>query len=207
MEFNAHTSVDLPAILSDTLKGFQDLMQVEKLVDEAVDSLPPLPPVCERKLKTIAFLDTRWKAEELDRKMTELAVVNVAYDPVKDEVVGVLEEYVMNIGEKLDKPRVRALLGRAERIVAHNCNGDRSLLDLELPGIAKSKWICSFRGIDWKRLTGVKSASLNTLMGRAGLRYEQDHHASADARDLKRLLARRHEGGRTYLGRLLENSL
>jgi hypothetical protein len=80
-----------------------------------------------------------------------------------------------------------------------------SLLDRELPGIEKSKWICSFRGIDWKRLIGVQSASQNTLMGNAGLRDKQDHHARADAHDLKRLLAQKHEGGRTFLGRLLDS--
>ena len=42
-------------------------------------------------------------------------------------------------------------------------------------------------------------------MGKAGLRYEQDHNARADARDLKRLLSVKHKG-RTYLGRLLDNA-
>jgi hypothetical protein len=41
-------------------------------------------------------------------------------------------------------------------------------------------------------------------MGRAGFRYAQDHHARADAHDLIQLLAHRHDGGRTYLGRLLD---
>jgi hypothetical protein len=42
-------------------------------------------------------------------------------------------------------------------------------------------------------------------MGKAGLRYEQDHHARADARDLRKLLAVKHNG-RTYLGRLLDST-
>jgi hypothetical protein len=47
--------------------------------------------------------------------------------------------------------------------------------------------------------------SLETLMGKVGLRYEQDHSAHADARDLKDLLAVKHKG-RTYLGRLLDSA-
>jgi hypothetical protein len=39
-------------------------------------------------------------------------------------------------------------------------------------------------------------------MGKLGLRYEQDHNARADAHDLKRLLACKHQG-HTYLKRLL----
>jgi hypothetical protein len=42
-------------------------------------------------------------------------------------------------------------------------------------------------------------------VGKTGLRYHQDHHAGADARDLERLLALKHKG-RTYLGRLLDTS-
>ena len=51
---------------------------------------------------------------------------------------------------------------------------------------------------------GVQSKSLETLMGKVGLRYGQDHTACADARDLRRLLAVKHKD-RTYLGRLLDS--
>ena len=64
--------------------------------------------------------------------------------------VGILEEYVMDKGKKLDGVKARALLERAKRIVAHNSSGDQSLLERELPGTEKSKWLCSFRGIEWK---------------------------------------------------------
>lgn len=67
------------------------------------------------------------------------------------------------------------------------------------------KWLCSFRGIEWKQLLGVQSESLETLMGKAGLRFTEDHKAGADARDLNRLLALKHKG-RTYLGRLLDGT-
>ena len=54
-------------------------------------------------------------------------------------------------------------------------------------------------------MLGVQSENLEALMGKAGLRYEQDHHACADARDLKNLLAVKHNG-RTFLGRLLDGA-
>jgi DNA polymerase-3 subunit epsilon len=203
-DFGGKTGVDLPSLLAAILKGFQELMQVEEVIGEVFRSMPPPPPPSERRLRTIAFLDTEWLGQEPTRKMIELAIVNVAYDAVEDEVVGILEEYVMKKGEKLNKEKARSLLDQAHRIVAHNASSDQSLLARELPGIKKSKWMCSFRGIEWKRLMGVQSGRQSSLVGKAGLRYEQDHHAQADAHDLKRLLAQKHEGGRTYLGRLLD---
>lgn len=122
-----------------------------------------------------------------------------------DAVVGILEEYVMNAGQTLDEAKVRGALERADFIVAHNASADRPLLARHLPGTEKMKWLCSFRGIAWKQLLGIQSESLETLMGKAGLRYTQDHNAQADARDLKHLLATKHKG-RTYLGRLLDST-
>jgi hypothetical protein len=207
LEFGGQAGIDLPPILAAILKGFQELMEAETVIGEVFRSIPPPPPPSERKLKTIAFLDTEWIGQEPARKMTELAIVNVAYDAIEDEVVGVLEEYVMRKGEPFHKVKARALLERAHRIVAHNSSGDQSILERELPGIKKSKWLCSFHGVEWRRLMGVQSARQSNLMGKAGLRYEQDHHARADAHDLKRLLSQKHEGGRTYLGRLLDGDV
>ena len=205
LEFNEQTGFDLPAIRSAIFKGFQELMAVEKSIEDAFQSMPPPPPPSERKLKTIAVLDTEWTGSGARRKMSELTIVNVAYDPVKDDLVGILGRYDMPKGKKLHEAEARALLNRAERIVAHNSSGDQSLLDRGLPGIEKSKWLCSLRGIEWRRLIGVKSESQQTLMGRVGLRYDQDHQARPDAHDLIQLLAQRHHGGRTYLGRLLDS--
>jgi DNA polymerase III epsilon subunit-like protein len=136
--------------------------------------------------------------------MTQLAIMNVAYDAEADAVVGILEEYFMDAGQTLDETEARGALERADFIVAHNAfSADKPLLARHLTGTEKMKWLCSFRGIEWKQLLGIQSVSLETLMGKAGLRYEQDHNARADARDLKRLLSLKHKG-RTYLGRLLD---
>ena len=134
--------------------------------------------------------------------MTELAIENVAYDADGDAIVGILEQYCMSAGQTLNETKARAALERADFIVAHNASADRPLVAQNLPGTEKMRWLCSFRGIEWKQLLGVTSESLETLMGKAGLRFTEDHKAGADARDLKRLLSLKHNG-RTYLSRLL----
>ncbi len=204
LEVSEQNGFDLPKMLSAILQGFMALLTVENLITEARRSLPAPPPPYEHQLQTIAFLDTEWKGEDPSRKMTELAIVNVAYDPLNDEIVGILDEYAMNKGDKLQQTTARALLERAYRIVAHNASSDQALLDGELPGIEKSKWVCSLHGINWRHSTGVRSAGQEPLMAKAGLSNKQDHHACADARDLRRLLAQRQADGRTYLRHLLD---
>ena len=38
--------------------------------------------------------------------MTQLAIINVAYDADADAVIGILEEYFMNTGETLDETKL-----------------------------------------------------------------------------------------------------
>jgi hypothetical protein len=207
-EFHGESGFDLDSFVAAIVDGFRGLIEIEPLIEDAFRSLPDPPPPrpSERHLKTIAFLDTECEGSWTERRMAELAIVNVAYDAEVDEVLGILEEYCMDLGETLDEAKARGILERAEFIVAHNAfTADKPLLDLHLPGTEERKWRCSLRGIEWKQLLGVQGTSLETLMGKVGLRYEQDHHACADARDLKRLLALKHKG-RTYLGRLLDST-
>jgi hypothetical protein len=207
-EFHGESGFDLDSFVAAIVDGFRRLIEIEPLIEDAFRSLPEEPPpiLSERRLKAIAFLDTEWEGSGTERRMTELAIVNVAYDAEGDEVVGILEEYCMELGEPLDETKARSVLERAGFIVAHNAFiADRPLLCKYLPGTEEMRWLCSFRGIDWKRLLGVQSESLEVLMGKAGLRYEQAHHARADARDLKNLLAVKHRG-RSYLGRLLDTT-
>ena len=206
-EFHGELGFDLDSFVAAIVDGFRGLMEIEPLIEDAFPLLPEkLPPVPERRLKTIAFLDTECEGSGTERRMTELAIVNVAYDVEGDAVVGILEEYCMNLGDTLDETKARSALERADFIVAHNAFiADRPLLARHLPGTEKMQWLCSFREIQWKQLLGVQSESLEVLMGKAGLRYEQDHHARQDARDLKNLLAVKNKG-RTYLGRLLDSA-
>ena len=181
----------------------------EPLIGDAILAMPQIAITLpsERTLKTIAILDTEWTGTGGSRKMTELAILNVAYESEGDEVVGVLGAYYMELGEILDEAKARAALERADFIVAHNATtADRPLIARYLPETEKMNWLCSLRGgVPWKELLGVQNESLETLMGAAGLSYAQVHTARADAHDLKRLLAQR-RNGRTFLGRLLDAS-
>lgn len=206
-EFQGKSGFDLDSFELAIVDGFRRLIEIEPLIEDAFGSLPDTPPLpSERCLKTIAFLDTEYEGSGNASRMTQLAIVNVAYDAEGDAVVGILEECCMNAGQTLDEAKARGALKRADFIVAHNAFGaDRPLLARHLPGTEKGEWLCSLQGIDWKGLLGIQSASLETLMGKVGLRYDQDHNACADARDLRRLLAVKHNG-RTFLGRLLDSA-
>jgi hypothetical protein len=204
-EFRRESGFDLDSFVVAIVDGFRQLIEIEPLIEDAFRKLPVKqpPPPSERILKTVAVLDTEWEGSGTARRMTQLAIINVAYDADADAVIGVLGEYCMNAGESLDETKARGALGRADFIVAHNAfSADKPMLDPHLPEADKLKLLCSFRGIEWKELLGVQSRSLETLMGKAGLRYTQDHNARADARDLKRLLALK-RNGHTYLKRLL----
>ena len=207
-EFRSESGFDLDTFVGAIVDAFRQLMEIEPMIEDAFPKtqVPQSPTQSERLLKTIAVLDTEWEGAGTARRMTQLAIINVAYDADADAVIGVLEEYCMNAGETLDETRARGALERADFIVAHNAfSADKPLVDSHLPEAEKLKWLCSFRGIDWKELLGVQSRSLETLMGKTGLRYTQDHNAYADARDLKRLLALK-RNGHTYLSRLLASS-
>ncbi|MGA8030561.1 MAG: hypothetical protein WB992_25740 [Bryobacteraceae bacterium] len=207
-EFHRESGFDLDSFVGAIVNGFRQLLEVEQPIEDACRSLPekPLAHPSERELETIAFLDTECEGSGTARRMTQLAILSVAYDREGDAVIGILEKYFMDTGEALDESKARGALERADFIVAHNAfSADRPLLARHLPGTEKMRWLCSLRGIEWKPLLGIQSESLETLMGKAGLRYEQDHNALADARDLKCLLALKHKG-RTYLGRLLDNT-
>jgi hypothetical protein len=207
-EFHTDSGFDLDSFVKAIVEGFQRLMEVEPLIEDAFRSLlvKQLQLPSERGLKTIAFLDTETEGSGSASRMTQLAIVNVAYDPEEDAVVGILKEYFMDAGQSLDKTEARATLERAEFIVAHNISFDRPLLARNLLGTEKMKWCCSLRDLEWKQLLEVQSASLETLIGKVGLKYDQDHTARADARVLRSLLALKHNGGRTYLGRLLDKA-
>ncbi len=207
-EFRKESGFDLDSFVVAIVDGFRGLMDIEPLIEDVFGSLPenPVPLPAERHLKTIAFLDTEYGGSGNSSRMTQLAILNVAYDAEGDSVVGILEEYCMNAGQSLDELKARGALDRADFVVAHNAFGaDRPLLARHLPGTEKRKWLCSLQGLPWKELLEVQSTSLETLIGKTGLQYVQPHSACGDARLLKRLLALKHKG-RTYLGRLLDSA-
>jgi hypothetical protein len=204
--FASPSGFDLDAFVVHIVETFANLLPCARTIDQVFQALPPKPappPPVQRPLKIVAVVDTETAGMGATVKMTELAVVVVAYDEFGDQIVGVLEEYNFKIPRKLDGIKTKALLDQADFVVAHNKEFDQGVLARELPEIGKlPTWLCSWRDIDWKRLAGVQSESLEALLGFEGLACAQEHTALADARDLLRLLASR-RNGRTYLAWLL----
>ncbi len=204
------SGVDVDALAVALVETFGHLVPCVPIIDGFFQSLPAakrLPPIPqpERRLKLVAFLDTETAGTPPNAKMTELAIILAAYDEMGDQIVGVVEEYSLKKPKALDQPRVQALFDRAEVTVAHNCAFDRAVLQHEMPGVEKCRWLCSYRDIDWKALNGVTAENLQALLQAEGLRSGQDHHALDDARDLLRLLAVQRDG-QTYLRRLLKKA-
>jgi DNA polymerase-3 subunit epsilon len=199
---------DAEVFIGAAVESFRGLLCSVDPIDQVLKSLPgktALPPAAQRSLKSVAFLDTETSGTGRSAKVAELAIVCAAYDEIGDQIVGVLEEYSFKAPDTLNEGKVRSLLERTSAIVAHHAEFDRSVLERTLPGVDKLPWLCSWRGIEWKKLAGVQSESLETLLGAEGLCYEQEHTALADARDLLRLLAVQRDG-KTYLARLLSST-
>lgn len=74
---------------------------------------------------------------------------------VAKQVTGISDEMVR--GQRLDDAQVRALIDRADLVVAHNASFDRPFVEARFPGLAHKPWACSFADIDWKTL-GAESA-------------------------------------------------
>jgi DNA polymerase III subunit epsilon len=206
--FRSASGFDADTFVMRVVETFRGLLPTAGLIDQVLKSVPaktPPPPPVQRRLKTIAFVDTETTGTGAASKMTELAIINAAYDEISDQIVGVLEEYSFKPPKKLDEVKSLLLLARAEIVVAHNAEFDRGVLARALPGAEKRPWRCSWHGIDWKNVIEVHSESLETLLSAEGLRSGQEHSALGDANDLLRLLAVQHDG-KSHLARLLSNS-
>jgi len=202
-EFQSASGFDADGFAAAAVEGLRDMLPMSELIDKLFASpcVAP-PPRTKRLLKTVAFVDTETSGNGNRARMTELAIINAAYDEIGDEIVERLEEYSLNAPTKLDETKTRSMLAGASAIVAHNAEFDRGVLERVLPGVEKLPWLDSCHGIDWKGLTGTDSASLESLLSLEGLAAAQQHTALADAHDLLRLLAVQRDG-KTYLARLL----
>lgn len=82
-------------------------------------------------------------------------------------------------GETFDYLRIRELLTKADRLVAHNAPFDCRYLSRLFPEVEKLSWHCSMRQLPWNQL-GVQSRSLNNIAVQFNL-SAQRHRARADA--------------------------
>jgi hypothetical protein len=98
--------------------------------------------------------------------------------------------------------RLSALLAQAEFLVAHNAAFDRAFLSRLLPESGQMPWLCSMRGVDWLA-SGCPGRSLDILRNYFGLGGAH-HRAGADTAATFQLLTMTDDGGRPYLGQLLD---
>lgn len=105
-------------------------------------------------------------------------------------------------GCRLDHERVSAMLAASEFVVAHNASFDRGFVMRLFPALEVKPWLCSMRGVDWRR-KGFKGVALQRLLEAHAIDGGQAHRADADVRAALRLLSCTSADGSTYFRELL----
>lgn len=161
-------------------------------------------------------------------EVIELALVLFAYDPATGQICGIIDEYVglrepgvpispdaaavhglteeMVRGKRLDVERVRGMAARAELLVAHNAQFDRSFIERLVPEVSTKTWLCSMSGIGWRR-KGFVSRRLQDLLKVHGISVARAHRAEDDVRAAVRLLTCGGAEGVSYFQELLLGTL
>lgn len=181
-------------------------------------------PVEEKRIRTGLVLDVEATGLDVEKdEVVELAGRLFQYDRVTGVVVSVGETFhslrdpgmplpaiITRItgltdedlsGQVFDLEGARALLDRADIIIAHNASYDRPMTE-RLLGKQDKVWACSYRQIDWDGL-GFPVAKLEILATYHGFFFEA-HRAGADVDAALHLLTFPHpETGLPYLDHLL----
>lgn len=115
---------------------------------------------------------------------------------ITDEMVG---------GQVIDVAALRALIGPADLIIAHNAGFDRPFCEAFSPIFSDKAWACSNSEIQWAA-RGYEGTKLGYLIGQSGY-FHVGHRAIDDCFALLEVLARdRGETGRTPFAELYEAS-
>ena len=93
-------------------------------------------------------------------------------------------------GRRLDMSLVGDLFNRCDVVVAHNASFDRRFLDSLVPESRSCHWLCSCRGIAWKKSHGMPNGKLQDLIAHHGIDPGQAHRAMSDVIALANLLAK-----------------
>ena len=206
--FVSPSGLDVAAYVQAIVESFHALLQVRPVIDEFLRTRGEgdHKPQETRDLQVVAFLDTETTGTEPSAELVELAIVDAACDPITGEILGILDQYVgqrePSKGKSLDENRVRELLTRADRIVAHNADFDKRVLMRVYPWAEKLDWKCSLNGIKWETEVGTSERNLQSLLAKYGIKAEQAHRALPDALGLLQLMSHRH-AGKTLLAHLL----
>jgi len=185
-------------------------------------------PVKKLKYGTAAVVDVETTGFNPYRdEIVELAITLFRYDRATGQVLEIVCEYTglrqpsgpmrraasavhgitkrMVRGLKLDYRRIRAILRKADFVVAHNAGFDRSFVERLMPSSHHMTWLCTLRGIDWKA-RGFTSRCLVDLAAAHEIATPRAHRASGDTATLLALLSHRPRRRKPYLHELLRTA-
>jgi DNA polymerase III subunit epsilon len=167
--------------------------------------------------RTDRIIEVAVRLFRYDRRTSEIVAAGEQYAAFEDpgtpipanivELTGITDEQVR--GKHVDKAKVRAMLGPAHLIVAHNARFDRPRLEAFLGSDASSAervWACSATDVDWTGSKGFPSGKLEILSLYHGF-FVDAHRAAADVDALLHLLMQRdHKTGIPYFRELRVNA-
>lgn len=162
--------------------------------------------------RTCAVVDVETTGLSSADELVEIGAILFRYSALSGEVLEVVGEYsglreptcrmdpeaqaVHGIGmdelrgRTLDHATLKALLGQADAIFAHNASFDRRYIAKLYPELAGKPWICTMNGIPW-RSQGQPSKALASLLDSHGIPRAHAHRALDDARAVLQLIASR----------------
>lgn len=109
-------------------------------------------------------------------------------------------------GHRIDRGRVRELLGQAELLVAHNSGFDKGFVAQVVPEVLAMDWACSCRGIPWRKLhPWLPNSKLQGLAEAFQVERGTAHRALGDVETtLNVLCVPGLPDGRAFLAHLIE---
>lgn len=157
-------------------------------------------------------------------EIVELAIILFSFNRHTGQIVGIVDEYcelrepgkpiprsaskVHGIydkdvkGKSLDEQKITEMVAQAEFLVAHNAPFDRGFVNQLFDCCCNKTWLCSMRGINWRR-KGFQSMALQKLLAAHGINVSRAHRAIDDAKASLLLLSLASEEGACYFSELL----
>ncbi|MGE6781917.1 3'-5' exonuclease [Ensifer adhaerens] len=126
-------------------------------------------------------------------------------NPISAEITrltGITNEMIA--GKTIDLEEVRALMEKADLVIAHNAGFDRPFCEAFSPVFEGKAWACSVSEIDWSS-RGFEGTKLGYLIGQAGY-FHDGHRAVDDCFALLEVLAKDGGSGNTPFAELYEAS-
>jgi len=111
-----------------------------------------------------------------DQALDELRDPSIPIPADSSQIHGITDDDVK--GKVVDEAKLKALVAKADLIIAHNASFDRPMLERVWPCFADKPWGCSLADIDW-RAEGFGAGKLDYLLMQQGWFYD-GHRALSD---------------------------